>query len=61
MRDASAAPIDLVVLALARAGAPIEQAAHRTGLSVDEARECIDRAARILGSTSCHPVLSHAS
>ena len=56
----TAVPIDLVVLALARAGAPIEQMAEKTGLSVDEARECLDRATRILGSRS-HAVLSHAS
>jgi hypothetical protein len=56
----TAAPIDLVVLAMARTGAPIEETATRTGLSVAEARECLDRATRILCSQS-HPVLSHAS
>jgi hypothetical protein len=56
----TAAPIDLVVLALARAGAPIEQTAEKTGLSVAEALACLERATRILGSPS-HPVLSHAS
>jgi hypothetical protein len=56
----TAVPIDLVVLAMARAGTPIEQTARQTGLSVEEARECLDRATRILGSQS-HAVLSHAS
>jgi hypothetical protein len=55
----TAAPIDLVVLALARAGAPLEQTARQTGLSVPEARECLARATRILTSES-HAVLSHA-
>ena len=58
MRDA-AAPIDLVVLALARTGAPIEQAAQKTGLTIDEARSCLSRATRILGPS--HTVLSRAS
>jgi hypothetical protein len=58
MRDA-AAPIDLVVLALARAGAPIEQTAHKTGLSIAEAQECLARATRILGRSRA--TLSRAS
>ena len=59
MRDA-AVPIDLVVLALARSGAPIEQTAHRTGLSVAEAQDCLARVTRILGSQRI-AALPHAS
>jgi len=59
VRD-TAVPIDLVVLAMVRAGASIEQAAVKTGLTLEEASECLERAARILDPER-HAVLSHAS
>ena len=59
MRD-TAVPIDLVVLAMVRAGASIEQAAVKTGLTLEEASVCLERAARILDPER-HAVLSHAS
>jgi hypothetical protein len=42
------APIDLVLLALARAGVPIDEAARRSGVAVDEAHVCLDRVTRLL-------------